>query len=101
MHAAIRKYRSANVAELSRRVEEEFVPIVREVPGFVAYYVIDGGDGTVASITICQDRAGVDESTARASEWAASAVSDLMEGTTPDVTAGEVTVEHSSTTART
>ena len=98
MYGAIRKYRVSDAGELFRRVEDEFVPMVRDVPGFVAYYVIDGGDGTAASVTICRDEAGVEESTARATEWARTSASDLVDGS-PEVTTGEVVVEYSQMSA--
>ncbi len=93
MYAAVRRYRTTNIQELARLVQEEFVPTVREVPGFVAYYVVDGGGGDVASITVCQDNAGVDESTRRASAWVNERASDLIAGG-PDVMAGEVVASH-------
>jgi hypothetical protein len=90
MYGVIRQYRTTDIEELSRRVQDEFVPKVREVPGFVAYYVIDGGDGSVASITLCETSSGVEESTSRASQWVSDAVSHLIQGD-PEITAGEVT----------
>ncbi len=56
MDAAIRRYRVSDSAELARRVQDEFVPMVPEIPGFVAYYVVDAGDGELASITIAKTR---------------------------------------------
>ncbi len=93
MYAAIRRYRTPDIQELARRVQEEFVDMIGDVPGFVGYYVVDGGDGNVASITVCEDRAGVDESTRRAAAWVNDRVSDLIEGG-PDVMAGEVVASH-------
>ena len=68
MYASVRRYEidPASLDELKGRVEEGFVPIVSGVPGFVAYYVISRGDGTVISINIFEDKAGADESTRRA-----------------------------------
>ena len=40
MYASIRQYNGRNVAEFSRRVQEGFVPIVRQVPGFLALSLI-------------------------------------------------------------
>ena len=59
MYATIRKYTMTNSRELASRVEEEFVPTLRDIPGFVAYYWIDQGDGTNATVTICDDRTAV------------------------------------------
>ncbi len=65
MFAAIRTYGMTDIEELSELVKDGFLPIVESVPGFVAYYVVDAGDGVASSITICEDKAGVDESTSR------------------------------------
>jgi hypothetical protein len=69
MFAAIRTYGVTDIEELSELVKDGFLPIVESVPGFVAYYVVDAGDGVASSITICEDKTGVDESTSRAAEW--------------------------------
>ena len=73
------------------RLNQGFVPILRGSPGFVAYYIITGGAGTVAAVSVFEDRAGVDESTRRAAEWVADNLADFaLSG--PEVVAGEVTV---------
>jgi hypothetical protein len=91
MYTAIRTYRTTDPAELARRVESEFLPIVRDVAGFVGYYVVDAGDGAIASITVCADKSGMDESTARAAEWVRDHISELIESG-PEILAGDVTV---------
>ena len=100
MYGAIRTYRVTDSEELSRRVRDEFVPTVRDVPGFIAYYVIDAGGGKLSSITICEDPEGVEESTARAADWIAERVSPLIESG-PEIMIGEITVDHARTGATT
>jgi hypothetical protein len=43
MYASIRQYQTTHgaAAELARRVQEGFVPIIASAPGFIAYYVVD------------------------------------------------------------
>jgi hypothetical protein len=91
MHAAVRSYRVTDVDALVSKVEAEFVGQVKEVDGFVGYYVIDGGDGSVASVTVGETAEAVEESTSRAADWVRESAADLIEGA-PDVTAGEVRV---------
>jgi hypothetical protein len=91
MHAAIRKYRVTDPDELVRRVEAEFVDRVKGVDGFVGYYVVDGGDGNLASITVGETEAAVEESTSLARDWVGERAAELVEGA-PEVTAGEVRV---------
>ena len=91
MFAAIRRYQAdpGAVQEINRRVAEGFVPILRQVPGFVSYAVLDAGGGGVATISIFEDRAGAEESTRHAASWAREHLADLLQGA-PDVTAGEL-----------
>ena len=89
MYVAVRRYDGVTkVAEALRRVQEGFVPIVREVPGFVAYYAIDAGDGVIASISVFQDQAGSEESTKRAADYVRENLASLIPNP-PQVTAGE------------
>jgi hypothetical protein len=89
MHASIRKYKSSDAAEVARRAQEGFVPIVRDIPGVSAWHLVDGGDGTAVTITLCDDAAAADASVKAAGEWVQANVPDLIQGT-PDVTNGEV-----------
>ena len=89
MFVSVRQYRSSDPAEVGRRAQEGFVPIVREVAGFSAWYLVDGGDGSLTTITLAEDQAGVEESVSKAAEWVRESVADLLEGE-PNVSNGEV-----------
>jgi hypothetical protein len=89
MHVSVRSYRSNDVPEVGRRAQEGFVPLVNRIPGFAAYYIVDGGDGTFTTITVAEDEAAVEESVAKAREWVSENAADLVDGA-PAVTNGEV-----------
>ena len=89
MYASVRQYRSSDVAEITRRADEGFLPIVRDVAGFKAYYFVDAGGGSLMTITIADDQAGVEQSVSKAGEWVRENAADLVEGA-PTVTNGEV-----------
>ena len=89
MYVSIRQYNGRNVAEFTRRVQEGFVPLVRQLPGFSAWYLVDGGGGALFTITICEERAGVEASVSAAADWVEDNVADLVEGS-PAVINGEV-----------
>jgi hypothetical protein len=91
MHASVRRYRVRDIDTLVGKVESEFVERVKEIDGFVGYYVIDGGDGTAASVTVGETAEAVAESTRRAGDWVRESAGDLVEGA-PEVTVGEVRV---------
>jgi hypothetical protein len=90
MFAGIRTYKVTNMDELSEIVRDEFVPIVETVPGLVAYFVVDTGDGTASSITIAESKEGVLESASRAAAWVEERVPELIESG-PEIAVGEVT----------
>ena len=69
MHASIRSYRVTDVDAFGAKMQEEFVERVETIDGFVGYYVVDGGDGTITSITVGETEEAVEASTARAEHW--------------------------------
>lgn len=90
MYAAVRRYDGVtDTVEAGRLVNERFLPLVREIPGFVAYYWLDAGNGVMVSTSVFQDRAGADESVARAAEFVRDNLVSLLPNP-PQVTAGEV-----------
>jgi hypothetical protein len=91
MHASVRRYRVRDIDSLVSKVESEFVDQIKEIDGFVGYYVIDGGDGTAVSVTVGEGANAVAESTQLAAAWVRESVADLVEGQ-PEVTVGEVRV---------
>jgi hypothetical protein len=91
MHASVRRYRTSDIEALESKVEEEFIERVKEVDGFVGYYVIDGGEGDVASVTVCKTAKALQQITKLAGDWVRESAGDLVEGD-PDVIAGEVRV---------
>jgi hypothetical protein len=100
MNSSVRKYKLSDAGAaktISDEVEKEFVDIVKGVDGFGGYYLIDGGDGTLVTITVAESAAAVEESAAKAAEWVQGneTVSSLMEGA-PDVTNGEVLISVSA-----
>jgi hypothetical protein len=73
-------------------VQEEFVNRVKSVEGFVGvYYVIDGGDGTVTSITVGETAEAVEASNVLAKRWVVERAAHLVEHA-PDLTTGEVRI---------
>jgi hypothetical protein len=93
MHSSVRKYKASETAKIASEAEKEFVPIVKQVDGFGGYYMVDGGDGTLITITVAESQAAVEESAQKASDWIASRedLSSLIDGP-PEVTNGEVLV---------
>jgi hypothetical protein len=79
-------------AELATRARVGAIPIVRGVPGFVAYYVILSEDERVTTVTVYADRAGAEESNRRMLPWIRANLADLLSGP-PSSMEGPVVVE--------
>ena len=91
MHVAIRRYEGNT--DLGSRLQgglDEVRTLMEAVPGFRAYYYVQADDGS-ASVTVCDDRAGVDETTRLASDWVRTNAADAVAGP-PVITAGEAVV---------
>ncbi|MFJ4467269.1 hypothetical protein ACIP2X_07070 [Streptomyces sp. NPDC089424] len=90
MYAVVRRYEGVtDPAEAGRRVNEGFVPILRQVPGFVAYYWVDAGAGVMVSTGVFEDQAGAEESTRRAADFVRDNLASLLPNP-PQVAAGQV-----------
>ena len=90
MYAVVRRYEGVtDPAEAGRLVNDGFVPLMRQVSGFVAYYWVDAGDGVMASTSVFQDRSGAEESISRAADFVRDNLASLLPNP-PQITAGEV-----------
>ena len=96
MHVSVRQYRSSDVQEVARRADAGFTDIVKEVPGFGGWWLVDGGDGTAVTITVAEEQAGIDASVDKAREWVEENAADLIEGA-PTVVNGEILAEATPT----
>jgi hypothetical protein len=76
-------------SEAGRRVNEGFVPLISQVPGFVAYYWVNAGGGVMVSTTVFQDQSGAEESNMRAADFVRENLASLLPKP-PQITAGEV-----------
>jgi len=66
--------------------------VIRTVPGFASYSLIrtDGG-GT--SVTVCQDKAGVDRSVEVARDWIRANVSHILASDAPSISEGSIILQ--------
>jgi hypothetical protein len=67
----IRTYSGDGAKELFDLLEKrkaDVESLIRSVKGFVSYALVRTGDGGI-SVTVCQDKAGTDESLQKAKDW--------------------------------
>lgn len=94
MYAAVRRYEGVtDPEEAGRRVGDGFVPLISQIPGFVAYYWIDAGGGVMVSTSVFENREGAEESTRRVAGWVEENLKPVLPNS-PQVSIGEV-VAHS------
>jgi hypothetical protein len=93
MCAAIRqaKVKTGMAEELARRIKEGAIPIISDVEGFMAHYVVYAPDDTVTAISIFNNYAGAEESNRRVLAWVEESLTPLLVGPATG-TAGPVIV---------
>ncbi len=53
MYVTVRRYEGVtDPKEVGRLAREGFIPIISEMPGFVAYYFVDAGEGVMVSTSV-------------------------------------------------
>lgn len=96
MYVQVAHYRlgTGSPEQLRERVEVGPVRTMREVPGFVDYYAFDVGDGVVASVSVFEDREGVEEAERRLAGWIEETIRRF------DITPGDVSEGYVLATTR-
>ena len=93
MHVVVRTYSGQGASELFDLLgerEEDVKALISGVPGFVNYAALRSGDGGV-TVTVCEDKAGTDESSRRAAEWVKENVT--VAGNPPVITEGDTVLQ--------
>jgi effector-binding domain-containing protein len=82
MYAAIRqaKAKTGTAEELARRIKEGAIPIISDVEGFIAYYVMYAPDDTVTAISVFNNYEGAEEANKRALAWIEQNLAPLLIG---------------------
>ena len=90
MYVAVRRYEGVtDPQKVGQLVDEGFVPIISEMPGFVAYYCVDAGDGVMVSTSVFEHKDAEEQSNFRAGEFVQEHLAPLLPNP-PQVTAGEL-----------
>ena len=92
-HTVIRSYDGDGAGELFDLIEQrvdEIREIISSVPGFVSYTAFRTAEGG-ATVTVCEDKAGTDESSRRAAAWVQENASHAVAA--PAMTEGDAVAE--------
>jgi hypothetical protein len=93
MYAVVRCYSGPGAKELFDMLEqrrEEVESLIRPVEGLVSYAMLRTDDGGV-TVTVCQDKAGTEQSTQIARDWVRENTSGL-DTNPPTISEGNVVV---------
>ncbi|MBV8639711.1 MAG: hypothetical protein JO322_16645 [Candidatus Eremiobacteraeota bacterium] len=73
MNVAVRRYSSDPIIfnTLKDRLEDDFVPKLKQISGFIAYYAIKTGPDTLCTVSVFETEAGERESTQLSGEFVA------------------------------
>ena len=99
MHATIRRYEGVDrnrTEELTRKVNETFVPQLSKLDGFEGYYLVETGDGVMSSIAFFETAEQGEESTRLASSWVRDEKLDGILPHAPKVTSGKIVARRNS-----
>ena len=93
MFASVRKYkvRRGSVEHLAQRVQDGFVPLVRQMDGFRSYYLLDGGPDVLITISIFDSSDAAFASNETAANWVRHNVLEFTRGM-PEVMVGNALV---------
>jgi hypothetical protein len=97
MYVVVRSYSGQGASELFDLLgqrEEDVKDLISGVPGFVTYAAFRSGTDSGSTVTVCQDKAGTDESSRRAAEWVKENVSTT--GDPPVITEGSTVLQFNS-----
>jgi len=102
MYATVRRYEGIDKVrseEVTSKVDQSLLPSLSQLPGFVGYYLIDAGEGVLASVSLFADAKQAHESTRVAARWVREQKLEDALPNTPKITAGQVSAHHSPVAA--
>jgi hypothetical protein len=98
MFATIRSYHGVDqtrTAELTDKVNETLMPLLKELPGFDGYYLVDAGNGLFTSLGLFESREQGEASTKLVSKWIRDEKLDRLMPNEPKIMSGKVVARSS------
>ena len=96
MHATIRRYEGVDQsrsAELTRKVNETFVPKLEKLPGFAGYFLVEADKGVVTSLSLFETPEQAMESTKFVATWIRDEKLDTIIRNEPKIMSGRVVAQ--------
>jgi len=83
--------RRGSAEEHAQRVREGFLPLMRQMPGFNGYYLLDGGPDVLITISMFDSADEAFASNEKAADWVRNNVLEFTKGM-PEVMVGNVLI---------
>ena len=99
MNTTIRRYESideSRKSEVLKKVDEDLLPALKDLPGFNGYSLIDAGNGVMTSVGFFDTAAQADESTRIVGSWVREQKLETALPNAPKITTGDVVVHKTS-----
>jgi len=93
MHATIRRYEGVDTTRINdvvSRVDETFVPQIRELPGFAGYFLMEADNGVLSSISLFETSEQAEESNKLVKNWISEENFSKAIPNAPKITSGKV-----------
>src|SRR5262245_27775828 len=91
MHGVLRHYTpdDKNINEIVRRIASDGIKIIKAIPGYVSYGIMDAGQGHFVTYSAYQTKVGAEESTKKAAAWVKENIASMIPSP-PRVIEGEI-----------
>lgn len=91
MFASVRRYQLGKDwdDEFTRQLQDGFIPLISDAPGFVAYYSVDIGNDEVISVSIFDTQEDAERSIELAADFVAKNLVHYLP-LAPEVSTGEI-----------
>ena len=98
MYAQVRKYHSirggGTTEQVCRDIERTALSRCDQVPGFVDYFVLELNDGGLLTVSIYEDRAGVEAAKELSAKWNTSEAAGSLPERPDEAFEGQVRIHH-------
>jgi hypothetical protein len=96
MHATIRRYEGVDttrINELVGKIDETFVPQIRELTGFAGYFLMEADNGVLSSISLFETSEQADESSKLVKNWISDENFSKVIPNAPKITSGKIVAQ--------
>src|SRR5262245_37828994 len=63
------KIRLGSAHTAARLVEDDLLPLIKKIPGFASFYLVDAGDRAVAVVGTFETQEGAEQATRLSRQW--------------------------------